>query len=170
MVCPHSCHRISELPPRTRRIHTPHANASRSNGTTSAYAENTQPQATRRNSLWNYLRVRGEYWGIGLGVVLLRELPPRTRRIHLVDRLERAEGGTTSAYAENTHQTTFPVAGTRNYLRVRGEYPHLIGGGIFVVELPPRTRRIPVGEDVGFRPHGTTSAYAENTHLCAHRG
>ena len=50
----------------------------------------------------NYLRVRGEYQRIKEALKEDKELPPRARRIHLVHRLERAEGGTTSACAENT--------------------------------------------------------------------
>ena len=46
---------------------------------------------------------------------------------------------------------------------MRGEYKPPYGTEPASSELPPRARRIPVGEDVGFRPHGTTSACAENT-------
>ena len=71
-----------ELPPRTRRIranghhHKPHR------GTTSAYAENTY-FSQRVERFWgNYLRVRGEYLSGKPPYQRLRELPPRTRRIH----------------------------------------------------------------------------------------
>ena len=50
-----------------------------------------------------------------------------------------------------------------NYLRVRGEYTHVLIHRINVTELPPRARRI-----LEYRHHhgfdnGTTSACAENT-------
>ena len=71
--------------------------------------------------------------------------------------------GTTSAYAENTSGNHCGQALPGNYLRVRGEYfpaPRAIAGA---VELPPRTRRIPVSFNPNVIKHGTTSAYAENT-------
>ena len=111
----------------------------------------------------NYLRVRGEYCFIIIFAFLLRELPPRTRRIRLGARLRVRRSGTTSAYAENTNQG--PGHGHRggNYLRVRGEYRIKAERERKLAELPPRTRRIlplPV-RAVPFL--GTTSAYAENT-------
>ena len=76
-----------ELPPRTRRIHDPGFAVGASPGTTSAYAENTVPNAADVKNAGNYLRVRGEY-AISSGLVKpLMELPPRTRRI-----LDRAQG------------------------------------------------------------------------------
>ena len=70
-------------------------------GTTSACAENTASRIPKYHMTWNYLRVRGEYqghgilpgrWGNYLRVRgeypkqchkerLIRELPPRARRI-----------------------------------------------------------------------------------------
>ena len=50
------------------------------------------------------------------------ELPPRTRRIHRVERGHGHEPGTTSAYAENTRLHKDTIRDLRNYLRVRGEY------------------------------------------------
>ena len=74
-----------ELPPRTRRIlhfivPKPHGN-----GTTSAYAENTRRLRSRPRVGWNYLRVRGEYRSTKSWVVHHEELPPRTRRIRLIE-------------------------------------------------------------------------------------
>ena len=71
--------------------------------------------------------------------------------------------GTTSAYAENTHLRNDRAQGGRNYLRVRGEYVDALAASEYVLELPPRTRRIH-GRVLMEKPkNGTTSAYAENT-------
>ena len=70
----------------------------------------------------NYLRVRGEYGAVAQTGSAYAELPPRARRIHMMDMDEFRANGTTSACAENT-STTRPLVGFgRNYLRVRGEY------------------------------------------------
>jgi len=50
-----------ELPPRTRRIHGRRLPTRTSIGTTSAYAENTEPRPKPPRRKRNYLRVRGEY-------------------------------------------------------------------------------------------------------------
>ena len=72
-------------------------------GTTSAYAENTLTSSYRRLISRNYLRVRGEYHLVSWTVQEILELPPRTRRIQAQSSLNNSRGGTTSAYAENTH-------------------------------------------------------------------
>ena len=130
-------------------------------GTTSAYAENTY-----RSQLWqrgprNYLRVRGEYTNNAAAAAM--ELPPRTRRIHMVAKLFLVHQGTTSAYAENTFLAVTISWNDANYLRVRGEY--ILSGIAYSVEeeLPPRTRRIPRNAAMTSSHAGTTSAYAENT-------
>ena len=51
----------TELPPRARRIHTPSEMVRLESGTTSACAENTQRGPADLHTIWNYLRVRGEY-------------------------------------------------------------------------------------------------------------
>ena len=132
-------------------------------GTTSAYAENTFWVAVVIWLARNYLRVRGEYCFIIIFAFLLRELPPRTRRIRLGARLRVRRSGTTSAYAENTNQG--PGHGHRggNYLRVRGEYRIKAERERKLAELPPRTRRILSPERFTPMGYGTTSAYAENT-------
>ena len=53
--------RFLELPPRARRILTPHNAILDIRGTTSACAENTLTLASIKVSARNYLRVRGEY-------------------------------------------------------------------------------------------------------------
>ena len=50
-----------------------------------------------------------------------------------------------------------------NYLRVRGEYCVLMFTIPCLSELPPRARRIRLGVGCAPKPHGTTSACAENT-------
>ena len=50
------------------------------------------------------------------------ELPPRTRRIQSHQNDYRMNGGTTSAYAENTADVLHRESCLGNYLRVRGEY------------------------------------------------
>ena len=135
--------RAAELPPRTRRIPLTSPPKMNSQGTTSAYAENTEIRNHYHIERRNYLRVRGEYTNSANSV--------------------NYQGGTTSAYAENTRLHKDTIRDLRNYLRVRGEYrgttriTHRNG------ELPPRTRRIP--KHLGFSQYrlGTTSAYAENT-------
>ena len=152
-----------ELPPRTRRILRMCSTESPASGTTSAYAENTY-----RSQLWqrgprNYLRVRGEYRVIRHNRRQWWELPPRTRRIHMVAKLFLVHQGTTSAYAENTFLAVTISWNDANYLRVRGEY--ILSGIAYSVEeeLPPRTRRIPRNAAMTSSHAGTTSAYAENT-------
>ena len=113
----------SELPPRTRRILCACENSCENMGTTSAYAENTTSATWIRSNGWNYLRVRGEYNGWKRKFCCMRELPPRTRRIHNVLRHYAGQHGTTSAYAENTRCRRTDANPSWNYLRVRGEYP-----------------------------------------------
>ena len=106
--------------------------------------------------------MRGEYLTIVSTSPPMRELPPRTRRIHFFEVTRVDDSGTTSAYAENTGSgfRSWRVPG--NYLRARGEYFHSRLALGESGELPPRTRRIP---PYGVRPRrrGTTSAHAENT-------
>ena len=131
-----------ELPPRTRRIRRGPREENRNAGTTSAYAENTWCGILVPGRCGNYLRVRGEYEHDGDFFVNHPELPPRTRRILQLDNIPTVPLGTTSAYAENTGIIRVIVSPRRNYLRVRGEYGGVFGGGDDGTELPPRTRRI----------------------------
>ena len=107
--------------------------------------------------------MRGEYHSGHWQRFYASELPPHARRI-LAQALELlAKIGTTSACAENTSIGEELFVPLWNYLRMRGEYESHRGGTGIKLELPPHARRIPVGEDVGFHAHGTTSACAENT-------
>ena len=122
----------------------------------------------------NYLRVRGEYYSVTMGIVFTPELPPRARRIQSSPPNIFSVLGTTSACAENTlylHRCARPV---RNYLRVRGEYPQKTTIPLILMELPPRARRIRRGHSVLYSSLGTTSACAENTPPtrggCVHHG
>ena len=155
--------RPQELPPRTRRIlFIAHA-LLLFLGTTSAHAENTSRRSGTGAAMRNYLRARGEYsanedaWADDL------ELPPRTRRIHTVDNLLGHIIGTTSAHAENTSGNYRVEVNIRNYLRARGEYHDGTLMPMIFMELPPRTRRIPLFAFRDPRIRGTTSAHAENT-------
>ena len=131
-----------ELPPRARRILHLCSRMRFFDGTTSACAENTMAAIVPTSSLWNYLRVRGEYSVPTGKKILKKELPPRARRI-LRSRVSRLLArGTTSACAENTENLWPSMVGNRNYLRVRGEYLCDSGSAIFSQELPPRARRI----------------------------
>ena len=76
-------HKLGELPPRTRRIHSETELIVHLLRTTSAYAENTDSLPHKILSIWNYLRVRGEYSFHTRYRVCVRELPPRARRILL---------------------------------------------------------------------------------------
>ena len=132
-------------------------------GTTSAYAENTVDEITFGRVQWNYLRVRGEYVAVNFLSPASTELPPRTRRIQVIDAEKRLGLGTTSAYAENTGVSAHARQLDRNYLRVRGEYATPPWGRMPPWELPPRTRRIHRVCYLSIGGSGTTSAYAENT-------
>ena len=152
-----------ELPPRTRRIHLAMVKRHPTGGTTSAYAENTGSGHRITDPTRNYLRVRGEYFhGVG-ELPPGAELPPRTRRIPTAAGAVKITIGTTSAYAENTPGVAHQWGEPGNYLRVRGEYTagRLISD--LILELPPRTRRIPTARNYRMGFVGTTSAYAENT-------
>ena len=70
----------------------------------------------------NYLRVRGEYVDDGVVYPLDQELPPRARRIRILNNLRGPQEGTTSACAENTIVWWTKSMMSWNYLRVRGEY------------------------------------------------
>ena len=107
--------------------------------------------------------MRGEYHSTTVCQRMKWELPPRARRIQLIQFFLRRPRGTTSAYAENTARLLRLHSRTRNYLRVRGEYCISSCPNPTVMELPPRTRRIRVGFDHALGLGGTTSAYAENT-------
>ena len=71
--------------------------------------------------------------------------------------------GTTSAHAENTVMAMALVYIAGNYLRARGEYMPRRVLTTWLMELPPRTRRIREHTATGERQMGTTSAHAENT-------
>ena len=107
--------------------------------------------------------MRGEYDAHNLINNQLGELPPRARRILTWCFVGFLCRGTTSACAENTGCGTPASGGSRNYLRVRGEYWAAFPVRWREMELPPRARRIRkvfCGRTVR---RGTTSACAENT-------
>ena len=155
----------SELPPHARRIRTDYLLCRNGLGTTSAYAENTASTIPPPRSLWNYLRMRGEYTGSTADRDRCWELPPRTRRIRKPPRRKTNQDGTTSACAENTPVPGTPSNRSWNYLRVRGEYWRPSSSRMQSSELPPRVRRIPFPGFLGGFVGGTTSACAENTGL-----
>ena len=155
--------RITELPPRARRIPPGARYTRRFIGTTSACAENTAQRITTNLSTRNYLRVRGEYGVDGGGAPNQMELPPRARRIRPAGFDALPNGGTTSACAENTALTGCFSTNSRNYLRVRGEYRSCLVASSITLELPPRARRIRPPSTGAAIPLGTTSACAENT-------
>ena len=152
-----------ELPPRARRIHDVPAIPLGPRGTTSACAENTGVRVDLVDHSRNYLRVRGEYRHCYLLAYLCPELPPRARRIQTLQKISFVYQGTTSACAENTLFLILPFLLIRNYLRVRGEYKRKRFSREHDWELPPRARRIPLGDRKRNVPIGTTSACAENT-------
>ena len=92
-----------ELPPRARRIRLNASLWGWLMGTTSACAENTLNSRPCSLLGGNYLRVRGEYRGVAFQMKRFEELPPRARRIPLLDITRQKWYGTTSACAENTH-------------------------------------------------------------------
>ena len=98
-----------------------------------------------------------------LGRSFLLELPPRARRIRVLDSDPGTGYGTTSACAENTTDDTETINMHGNYLRVRGEYTGARALPASSTELPPRARRILGDKAMGLHPGGTTSACAENT-------
>ena len=138
-----------ELPPRARRIQQNRRHEWLQLRTTSACAENTCRSFVRHGRSWNYLRVRGEYWGFRLDLGVRVELPPRARRIRAGASSMLPVMGTTSACAENTDSVVRKQIQIRNYLRVRGEYHRSKGGGVRPRELPPRARRIQCPIDRG---------------------
>ena len=152
-----------ELPPRARRIPSPAVVRAPRWGTTSACAENTCGRAHHHPRRGNYLRVRGEYDGVGDDELRHRELPPRARRILACRADPNSPLGTTSACAENTVGSCRKPRSPWNYLRVRGEYRALLWCGPRGGELPPRARRIQQVKQSGSKNPGTTSACAENT-------
>ena len=132
-----------ELPPRARRIPSGNLATTPLTGTTSACAENTWLGVGVTCPSRNYLRVRGEYRIWRMMLMLLRELPPRARRIlNAIQSLQQVIG-TTSACAENTD----PLSTTEDLTK----------------ELPPRARRIQAVKAATGADYGTTSACAENT-------
>ena len=155
--------RITELPPRARRIPLDIGKCCLDFRTTSACAENTGRATKHFVQPRNYLRVRGEYDIIGDIAKIGKELPPRARRILRTGVTVVALSGTTSACAENTAGPHSALTLHWNYLRVRGEYSCHVAGGFSVRELPPRARRIPSRLDDVVPCPGTTSACAENT-------
>ena len=98
------------------------ASLTQKSGTTSAHAENTIDAGRGRPNRGNYLRARGEYLATAYIVSPEQELPPRTRRIRLVETPIHRSIGTTSAHAENTLPQSWGRAHYGNYLRARGEY------------------------------------------------
>ena len=114
----------------------------------------------------NYLRVRGEYDSLKSMIWRSRELPPRARRIPCPCTYRIVQIGTTSACAENTGDAYRPPSGSWNYLRVRGEYHYQRWSLPWLLELPPRARRIRYILSRRSSSVGTTSACAENTVSC----
>ena len=153
----------AELLPRARRILHQKVGFVRAVGTTSACAENTSLPCFSLACARNYLRVRGEYLTFSSVVSAPTELPPRARRIPLGIKTTPYQKGTTSACAENTSAFSINTEGSRNYLRVRGEYTKKPEKTSFTVELPPRARRIRTAVPRQRCEGGTTSACAENT-------
>ena len=94
--------RLEELPPRARRIQILLVGGDIPPGTTSACAENTYRGHQNDQNEGNYLRVRGEYGIKCMRLRMVRELPPRARRIHRLPAGRAPRTGTTSACAENT--------------------------------------------------------------------
>ena len=127
-----------------------------------ACAENTISRSGFPPGSRNYLRVRGEYIFRPCLMHSFWELPPCMRKIPLNNEDCYAIAGTTSACAENTRSRHPGHHPSRNYLRVRGEYAKG-GGGVAIVELPPRAWRIPPPATLDQGVTGTTSACAENT-------
>ena len=155
--------KVSELPPRARRIRKLVRRTQGGHGTTSACAENTLHAHICQIRGRNYLRVRGEYPPSTRRYWCKRELPPRARRIRQYAQDNGIHVRTTSACAENTVWFGRPRSRPGNYLRVRGEYGKMPDGyGIFS-ELPPRARRILLSFFASLAWFGTTSACAENT-------
>ena len=152
-----------ELPPRARRIHAGSLGSRGVDGTTSACAENTASWTRPVPAMGNYLRVRGEYSFSPHWLRFFRELPPRARRIPITGEHKPYAVGTTSACAENTVCRASLSCGLWNYLRVRGEYLSRLRTLPTHWELPPRARRIQVGDNQPITVLGTTSACAENT-------
>ena len=134
---------VSELPPHARRIPSAWACRSSIGGTTSACAENTTCIAVALAPHRNYLRMRGEYGGLGSPRLESEELPPHARRIPRPHTQRLVVPGTTSACAENTRSENHRHQCARNYLRVRGEYTITFFQTFTSLELPPRARRIP---------------------------
>ena len=154
---------IEELPPRARRIQPVLPKNWFVQGTTSACAENTGLDHLANSIDRNYLRVRGEYPKQCHKERLIRELPPRARRIRFGLSSRSVAHGTTSACAENTRFSSTALPTVRNYLRVRGEYERISRYTATGLELPPRARRIRLPRIILFSSTGTTSACAENT-------
>ena len=107
--------------------------------------------------------MRGEYDAQALSSQAALELPPRARRIPKPRCSNNTVHGTTSACAENTFLVTGSLGSIRNYLRVRGEYRQGAIASNFLLELPPRARRILLVPVTPVDDFGTTSACAENT-------
>ena len=123
-ACSSANESLMELPPRARRIRVALVVGNCIGGTTSACAENTFHACPQTCPARNYLRVRGEYTYTVFTLHQGLELPPRARRIRCRHEPLIFHVGTTSACAENTHLMNAFTPHLRNYLRVRGEYPH----------------------------------------------
>ena len=74
---------------------------------------------------------------------VVAKLLPRVRGIRGIPGMPSHIPGTTSAHAENTCAGEVFSLADENYLRVRGEYTCMKPAVILLMELPPRTRRIP---------------------------
>ena len=107
--------------------------------------------------------MRGEYGIWRMRSSILKELPPRARRILTRANINTGISGTTSACAENTSPANPNPPGIWNYLRVRGEYHRGCAPVVRIAELPPRARRIQGAGGTTPCAAGTTSACAENT-------
>ena len=154
---------FSELPPLAREIPKVFREVDNVLGITPACARNTARPRRQMPDRRNYPRLRGEYNFTSSAPLSPSELPPLARGIRYKKPVHGVGDGITPACAGNTLKQSAPTAPTRNYPRLRGEYPSFTVLSPSLPELPPLARGIPSDSRALHLEHGITPAYAGNT-------
>ena len=150
-------------PPRVRSRHEPGRARQLAIGITSACAEQTVPGSCVSRICRDHLRVCGADGTMSVTQAARHGSPPRVRSRHGLEVQSHADGGITSACAEQTHPSQYSPNVMRDHLRVCGADRSFSFTDVDRLGSPPRvrSRRLPCG--LMHLCRGITSACAEQT-------
>ena len=157
-------YRVKGLPPRVRSRLPGRDHRTAVDGITSACAEQTDSRIAIPGRRRDYLRVCGADWSCRALTWPASGLPPRVRSRPAFVTSAAANGGITSACAEQTHPIMDADDDDPDYLRVCGADAGQFIRQEFAKGLPPRVRSRPCEQPHQRDEGGITSACAEQTH------